>query len=197
MVDSTWLIVGLGNPGAKYLDTRHNVGFLAIELLCQLLSKELHNSSSWSNQKNYEIATVNYAESKLFFLKPLQYMNLSGIAVQEIANFYKIYAHNIIVIHDEADLDFAKVKLKKGGGDAGHNGLKSITSSIGSADYYRYRIGIGRPQAQQNGISDWVLSKFTSEELRALDDIFIKIKNSIKVLLEDNFELAQKTLNKN
>lgn len=170
------LVVGLGNPGRQYLGSRHNVGFMAIVSLvdrCNLLS-------NMNPKFNTELAIGFFKEHKLLLAKPMTYMNLSGNAVQSICSYYRIKTKDIVVIHDDVDLEIGRVKFKLGGSSGGHNGLKSIDQNLGN-DYYRIRVGIGRPNNKNIDIADYVLGKFTLNEQST-------ILNSIKVI-EDNFEL--------
>lgn len=151
-----WLIVGLGNPGAEYEVTRHNIGFMAIDRL----------AASCSFSKKFEglVAQGSLGGEKVIFLKPQTYMNLSGKSVQAACAFYKIPLEQVIVLHDELDLPLGKIRIKQGGGANGHNGLKDIDQMAG-VDYWRIRLGIGHPgdKAQVHG---HVLSRFTPEEMK-------------------------------
>jgi len=153
------LFVGLGNPSATYEDNRHNIGFKLIDNL-------VNNFKARDISKNSFLGTL-YKSDNLLFLKPITYMNLSGKSLIAVKNFYKIEIDNIIVIHDDLDLPFGAVRFKKGGGNGGHNGLKSIDSVIGK-DYIRVRMGIGKPEYRSQ-VSDFVLSNFSSDETKELD----------------------------
>ncbi len=153
-----WLIVGLGNPGPKYEYTRHNIGFLTLDHLVGVTGAHALSSSSFHGQL--------FKKNELLFLKPETFMNRSGIAVQAVSNYYKIDVEKIIVIHDDLDLPFGAVRFKRGGGNGGHNGLKSIDAMVGN-DYIRVRMGIGKP-IYKSQVVDYVLSKFTSEEMHVL-----------------------------
>jgi PTH1 family peptidyl-tRNA hydrolase len=163
------LIVGLGNPGDKYSMTRHNVGFMAVDHLAGV-------DASWKKEKNALIFAMTVAGQKVIFAKPQTYMNNSGIPVQALMTFYKIPLDNLVVIHDDMDLKVADVREKQGGGSAGHNGIKSIANMVGP-DYFRIRIGVGHPR--DNGLqmdpADWVLGKFSSDDMKkisvAINDI--------------------------
>jgi len=148
-----WLIVGLGNPGKEYEYTRHNIGFLVINhLIDQTKAHPL--SSSFCGEL--------FKSSKLLFLKPATFMNNSGQSVQAVKQFYKVELDNIIVIHDDLDLPFGALRFKKGGGNGGHNGLKSIDKMVGK-DYMRVRMGIDRP-IYKSQVADYVLNSFSQEE---------------------------------
>ena len=154
-----FLIVGLGNPGREYMDTRHNVGFMALDAL----SKEYGLLFQTKSRFNSQLALGENNSESVVLCKPETYMNLSGEAVQSICSYYKIPLDKIIVIHDDIDLKFGKIAYKIGGGAGGHNGLKSIDKHIG-ANYHRIRMGIGRPEDKAYEISDFVLGKFSQEE---------------------------------
>lgn len=169
------LIAGLGNPGTKYQATRHNVGFMVIDYL-----QNLYNLGEFQNKFKADIAQCLINNQKILLVKPTTYMNLSGHAVQSIISYYKLQADQLIVIHDDLDLELGKIKLKFNGGDAGHNGVKSINSMLGHSNYYRIRIGIGKPE--NLAVSDYVLQNFHTTELA-------KVKESIK-LVGDNINLV-------
>lgn len=165
------LVVGLGNPGAQYINTRHNVGFMAVSHLAG-------DAAMWQTQKNARITSVNLGGRRVIFAMPQTYMNLSGNAVGPLMQFYKIPLENLIVIHDDLDLQVGARREKIGGGSAGHNGIKSIDAAVGN-DYRRIRIGIGHPRELGLPMSpaDWVLGKFTDAELTqiktAIDEIVL------------------------
>jgi len=154
------LIVGLGNPGPTYQKNRHNIGFMVVDKLLQNLPV--------TNQTNKKFLGELYKSADLLLLKPTTYMNLSGKSVQAVANFYKINPENILVIHDEIDLPFGAVRVKKGGGHGGHNGLKSIDSLI-TKEYNRLRLGVGKPQRKEM-VPNYVLSDFNKDESVFLDN---------------------------
>ncbi|MDD4192400.1 MAG: aminoacyl-tRNA hydrolase [Mangrovibacterium sp.] len=153
-----YVIVGLGNPGNRYRFTRHNIGFMALEELAQDLKIDLRQKSFdalWGKGK------INGVDALLAL--PQTYMNLSGTAVQKLVAFFKADINNLVVIHDDLDLPFGTIRLKKGGGNAGHKGLASITENLGSSDFIRVRLGIGRP-ADKSRIEGYVLEPFDSAE---------------------------------
>jgi PTH1 family peptidyl-tRNA hydrolase len=154
------LLVGLGNPGPTYTYTRHNIGFLIID-------KILHRVSANNISKKSFLGEL-YKYKDMLLLKPTTFMNLSGKSVQAVANFYKIKPDDILVIHDDIDLPFGAIKLKKGGGHGGHNGLKSIDSLI-TKEYNRLRLGVDKPEYKSQ-VADYVLSKFNEDEQKLLDD---------------------------
>jgi len=153
-----YLIIGLGNPGKRYRWTRHNIGFMVLERLAVKHEVDLKQKSFdalWGRGK--------IAGTELFLAMPQTYMNLSGIAVRGLLAYFKVDINNLIVIHDDLDLPFGNVRLKKGGGNAGHKGLGSITETLGSSDFIRVRLGIGRP-ADKSRIEGYVLEPFEAEE---------------------------------
>jgi len=154
------LIVGLGNPGPTYTYTRHNIGFLTID---KILDRTSANNIS---KKNFLGELYKYKD--LLLLKPTTFMNLSGKSVQAVSSFYKIKPEDILVIHDDIDLPFGAIKLKKGGGHGGHNGLKSIDSLI-TKEYNRLRLGVDKPEFKTQ-VPNYVLSKFNENEQKMLDD---------------------------
>ena len=173
---TNWLIVGLGNPGREYLFTRHNIGFLAVDQLAEEFGT--------GGEKNLFKSTVQTAlidGQNLLLQKPQTFMNLSGEAVGACARFYKIALENIIVLHDELDIPFGTVKVKKGGGAAGHNGLKSIDQHLGQ-DYWRVRLGIGHP-GDKDRVSDHVLSDFSKTEEKVLESFFKTLTDNFQLML--------------
>tara|TARA_B100000575_G_C23055672_1_gene607760 strand:+ start:466 stop:1026 length:561 start_codon:yes stop_codon:yes gene_type:complete len=173
-----FLICGLGNPGKKYINTRHNIGFRSIDKLIDHFNFNIIKEDKV--KKLYSGIIGNY---KVFILKPLTFMNLSGKAVLETINFYKINKDNVFVIHDDLDLKLTKTKIKKGGGSGGHNGLLSIDDNIGN-DYNRIRIGIDHP-GQKDLVSDYVLSNFSMEEKIIVDKKLEKLKDNIHTLFSN------------
>lgn len=150
------LIIGLGNPGSKYQHTRHNIGWDVLDAL------SFKDELKWSSKFKGQYSIYHLGTEKIYFLKPETFMNLSGESVQPFMAFFKIEIENILVVHDELDLSFGTIAFKKGGGLAGHNGLKSITEKLGSQEFKRLRLGIGRPV--HGDVSNWVLSGYTGED---------------------------------
>ncbi len=151
-----WIIAGLGNPGGKYKDTRHNVGFRALELLAKKLNL------SFTSEETYSIAEGIIQDTPVILLKPLTYMNLSGIAVAHVLKKKRVTPENLIVIHDDVDLLPGKIKIKKGGSSGGHKGIKSIIECLDSSEFIRVKIGIGRPA--NIPLERYVLEKLPHEE---------------------------------
>jgi len=175
----SYLIVGLGNPGSKYRDTRHNIGFMSADCFLDA------NGLPWKEKFNGEYSTFTYKGEKGYLLKPMTYMNLSGDSVQKAAQFFKVECENILVVHDELDLPFGCVELKKGGGLAGHNGLKSIAERMATRDFLRLRLGIGRPV--HGDVSNFVLSNFSNEEQINLNEYINGTKSVLEQVVENGF----------
>jgi len=156
------LLVGLGNPGPKFERTRHNIGFRVAEEAARKLGVALGSDARWNARvgKGREVAVV----------LPQSYMNLSGEVVGEAARFWKVPEGGIAVVHDEIDLEFGRIQVKQGGGDAGHNGLRSIRQHLGTGETIRVRFGVGRPPPRWEG-ADWVLAKFSSTEEEAMQEL--------------------------
>lgn len=170
------LITGLGNPGDKYRHNRHNIGFMVVDALQEKFGRETFRSKFHG-----EYAQAEIGGKKILLLKPTTFMNRSGIAVQECSQFFKVPKGNIIVIHDELDLDTARVKVKIGGSNAGHNGLKSIDALIGP-EYLRLRFGISHP-GDRDRVADYVLSNFSTDEMTSVNEAVRIILTNIEQLL--------------
>ena len=165
--NKTILIVGLGNPGKEYDNTRHNIGFAAVDFFA-----EKHNFSPWVNKKDLKCHLTSHtiSEVRVLLAKPTTFMNLSGEAVQAIASFYKISSDQIIVVHDELDIPFGQIRTRLGGSAAGHNGIKSVSQYIGE-QYGRVRVGIGPKTPEQIDSADFVLAKFSKNENEELPNL--------------------------
>lgn len=161
-----WLVVGLGNPGAEYRSTRHNIGFMAIDALA--------GGASFSKKFQGELAEVNLGGEKVLLLKPQTFMNHSGRSVQAAMSFYKIPLDHIIVVHDELDLPLGKLRIKQGGGNNGHNGIRDIDAAMG-VDYWRVRLGIGHP-GDKEAVHGHVLNNFSKDEQPVLEKILDALK---------------------
>jgi len=184
------LIVGLGNPGGKYQYTRHNIGYMAIDNIVS--AQQDYKIKKKFNSIIYETIID---KNRTILIKPETYMNNSGDAVSQIANFYKIDSKNILVLHDELDIPFGKIRIKSGGGNAGHNGLKSISKKIDN-NYTRVRLGIGHP-GNKEGVNGHVMGNFTGSEKEKLNQILNYLTNNIYEILNKkesfiiNFELVE------
>ena len=185
MADELALVVGLGNPGPKYEGNRHNVGFLVLdELAARVRGKfKAHKSGA-------EIVEGRLAGRRVVLAKPRSFMNLSGGPVVGAAKFFKIPPADIVVVHDELDLPYGTVRLKLGGGDNGHNGLRSITKSLGTKDYHRVRFGVDRPPGRMDP-ADYVLRDFSATERKELAFELDRTADAVEALLADGLELAQ------
>jgi len=186
---SKLLVVGLGNPGKKYEKTRHNVGFMAVE---RVASRYGVGFTSWDAASEYASHAIDSAS--LFFLKPLTYMNRSGEAVGPFARFYKIPPKNILVVHDDLDLPFGRMKFARGGGSGGHNGIRSIISSLGDKGFPRLKIGIGRPKGPIP-VDKYVLSRFDSVEEKALDNLLDTAVDGIVCFIDEGIDSAMNNFN--
>lgn len=184
-----WIIVGLGNPGPEYERTRHNIGAMVISELAQRSGKKLSNQKSRANVVEYKLMSGESIVAATLRC----YMNESGGPTKSLVDFYKVKSEHLVVIHDELDIPFEAIRLKQGGGDNGHNGLKSITKVMG-ADYFRIRMGIGRPMGSQDP-ADFVLKQFSSEERKNLPTFLSSGADSIEALIVDGLEKAQTKFN--
>lgn len=180
-----FLIVGLGNPGTKYEKTRHNIGFILLDSLIVDLG------NSWSIDKKSLYSKYVENSSIFHFLKPQEYMNLSGKEVGRIVNLYKIPTSRMLVVHDEIDLPFGKIKNKIGGGTAGHNGLGDIVDRIGDKGFHRLRFGVGKPLHPDFAVADYVLQRFFEEEQVQMNDLILESKKRIKEWMQQVAKLAQ------
>ena len=182
------LFVGLGNPTPDSENNRHNIGFKIIDAI--------NNKFALSKQKpkfKGLLTTGNIGNQKVFAIKPLTFMNNSGICIRELLEYFKIESADVIVFHDDLDIDFGKIKAKFGGASAGHNGVASIDKFIGK-DYSRVRIGIGRPNPKIN-VSDYVLNDFNDDEKQEIDKITFNIIDSLLILIEKKLDLFSSTVN--
>ena len=180
-----WFVCGLGNPGRKYINTRHNIGF---DILDSIIDK--YNCKLQKKDKSKVILKGIIAKRNCLFCKPMIYMNQSGPVIREVLNFYKISKSKIIIIHDDIDLIVGKVKIKIGGGNGGHNGLFSIDESIGRS-YKRLRIGVGHPGSKEL-VSPHVLGKFNREDRKIIDNIIELLTEKFSLIFEDDALLLTK-----
>ena len=167
-MNKTALLVGLGNIGSEYQGTRHNIGFDCVEQFAKT-----NNFDAWILKKNLkcQLASGRIGETKVYCIKPTTFMNLSGEAVQAVAQFYRIPLENIVVIHDELDVEFGQIRMRTGGGAAGHNGIKSVTQSLGTEEYGRVRIGIGPKKPARIPSEKFVLQAFSDDEQAQLRNL--------------------------
>ncbi|MBS1691013.1 MAG: aminoacyl-tRNA hydrolase [Actinobacteria bacterium] len=183
------LVVGLGNPGPNYASTRHNIGFMVADILAGRIGSafKVHKRSG------AEIVTGRLGGHPVVLAKPRVYMNESGRQVGPLAKFYSVPPAGVVVIHDELDIDFGRIRLKFGGGAAGHNGLRSVASALGSNDFARVRIGIGRPPGQKSGAT-FVLENFSSAERPEVPTICEQAADATEMLIQHGLEPAQNTV---
>ena len=186
------LIAGLGNPGPRYQATRHNLGFRLIDELSRRCGVQ---PSAFRDRFHGEIASARLNEQDLLLLRPLTFMNESGRSVQAACTFYKIKPAELIVVHDELDLPFADVRLKKGGGDGGNRGIRSVSAALGP-DYVRIRLGIGRPPADFRGDpADFVLQAFASAELAGVEQMLARAAEAVSLVTSLGLEKAMNRIN--
>ncbi|WP_305094233.1 aminoacyl-tRNA hydrolase [Prescottella sp. R16] len=185
----TAIVVGLGNPGPQYEKTRHNIGFMVADVLAGRVGGKF----SAHKRSGAEIVQTRLAGRQVILAKPRTYMNLSGGPVAGLARFFSVKPDSIVVVHDELDLDFGTVRLKQGGGEGGHNGLRSISKSLATKDYLRTRVGIGRPPGRQDP-ADYVLKPFSSVERKELDLVCEEAADAVELVLQLGLEAAQNRL---
>ena len=184
------LLVGLGNPNPNNTNNRHNVGFLVID--------EINKKFKLSKQKpkfKGLLTTGNINEQKVYAIKPLTFMNSSGICIKELIEYFKIDVKDVFVFHDDMDIDLGKVKVKFGGSNAGHNGIESIDKNIGK-NYFRIRIGIGKPKNNSSG-TDHVLDNFSNEEMDNVQSVAKNIIESLPILISKDLDLFSSKINQN
>ena len=191
-----WLVVGLGNPGPAYAGNRHNIGHLVVDELARRLG------SGWRSHKSGRADVVEgrlgapgTSGPRVVLSRPRCFMNESGGPVKALASFYKVPPERIVAIHDELDIDFGTLRTKLGGGDNGHNGLKSMRASLGTGDFYRVRAGIGRPPGRQSP-ADFVLSDYNSVERKELPFQVDSAADAVESLITDGLELTQQRFNR-
>lgn len=185
MADDLWLVVGLGNPGPTYSATRHNLGFMVLDSLAARVGSKFK-----AHKGRCDVVEGRVNGVRTILAKPKSYMNLSGGPTASMRDFFKIPMERIIVVHDELDIPFGSIKLKRGGGDGGHNGLKSITNALGSREYLRVRVGIGRPAGQQDP-ADYVLKEFAPAERKELPLQIELGADAVEKLLVASIEAVQ------
>ena len=188
-MSDAWLVVGLGNPGPGYAGHRHNVGFQVLDLLAERVRGRFK-----SHKGRADVVEARLGPHRVVLAKPRSYMNESGGPVSSVADFFDVEPARIVVVHDELDLDFGVLRLKLGGGDNGHNGLRSITRSLGAPDYLRVRVGIGRPPGRMDP-ADFVLRDFSATERKELGVLLERAADACEALVEDGLDRAQNTYN--
>ena len=186
--DAPWLVVGLGNPGREYAANRHNVGFMVADLLASRVGARFGRAK----RAVAEVAEgrLGFGGPKLILVKPLTFMNLSGAPVVALAQFFKVPVDNVLAVHDELDVPYGQVRVKRGGGEGGHNGLRSMSKSLGSKEYARVRFGIGRPPGRQDP-ADYVLSDFSGAERKELEFLVDRAADVVEAVVLEGVEWAQ------
>ncbi|MFF5446945.1 aminoacyl-tRNA hydrolase [Streptomyces sp. NPDC012888] len=189
-----WLVVGLGNPGGEYAGNRHNIGFMVVDLLAERMGGKFKaHKAGRAHVLEGRMGAPGPASRRVVLAKPMSFMNLSGGPVNALRDFYKVPLERIVAVHDELDIDYATLRLKLGGGDNGHNGLKSMTKAMG-ADYHRVRCGIGRPPGRMQ-VADFVLKDFSSTERKELDWFVDRSADAVECLVLEGLERAQSAYN--
>lgn len=187
MADDLWLVVGLGNPGPKYAGNRHNVGFMVLDLLAERVGARFK-----AHKGRADVVEGRLVGQRVLLAKPMSFMNVSGGPVASLRDFFKVPVERIVVVHDELDIPFGTLRLKRGGGDNGHNGLRSLSQCLGSKDYLRVRCGIGRPPGRQDP-ADFVLKDFSAVERKDLPFQVDRAADGVEALLAGSLESAQNT----
>jgi len=194
-VTSVWLVAGLGNPGPAYAGHRHNVGHLVVAELASRLGESFRaHKSGRADVVEARLGVPGTPGPRLVLARPRGYMNESGGPVKALATFYKVDPAQVVAIHDELDLPFGTLRVKLGGGDNGHNGLRSIRASLGTGDFHRVRVGIGRPHGRQD-VSDFVLSDFSAAERKELPWEVDRAADAVESLLLEGLERTQQQFN--
>jgi PTH1 family peptidyl-tRNA hydrolase len=182
-----WVIAGLGNPGRKYSRTRHNIGFMAVEEIAQ------RNGIEFTDRKEYRIGRGSIEGHNVILIEPLLYMNRSGPAVNAILKKFTVQFDNLVVIHDDLDMETGKLRIRKTGSSGGHKGVESIIQNIGAKDFIRVKIGIGREPGIL--VEDYVLSKFTRQEISAIKETIGKTTDAVHAIIADGVDKAMNTFN--
>ena len=184
-----WLVVGLGNPGPQYVANRHNAGYLIVEILADRVRGNFK-----AHKSRNDVVETRFGDDRVVLAKPRSYMNESGGPVASLRDFFKVPVERLVVVHDELDLPYGAIRLKLGGGDNGHNGLKSLRRSLGSGEFHRVRLGIGRPPGRQDP-ADWVLRDWSATERKDIDLHLERAADAVETLIADGLAAAQNTYN--
>lgn len=196
MSDDVWMVVGLGNPGPEYAGHRHNIGHMVTDELARRMGSGFKaNKAARADVVEGRFGVPGGTQARVVLARSRSYMNETGGPVKALASFYKIPPARIIAIHDELDIDFAAIRVKLGGGDNGHNGLKSMRSSLGTGDFFRVRAGIGRPPGRQD-VADFVLTNYSSVERKELDIHVVEVADAVESLVLDGLEKTQQNFNR-
>lgn len=189
MADDRFLVVGLGNPGPRYAATRHNAGFFVLDLLADRVGGKFKAHKAFA-----DVIETRLAGQPVVLAKPKSYMNESGGPVVAVSRFYKVAPEQIILVHDELDLPFGALRLKRGGGEGGHNGVRSVSTALGSKEHARVRIGIGRPPGRQDP-ADFVLREFSSGERKEVPFVVDRAADAVEAIIGHGLEVAQNEFN--
>ncbi len=184
------LVAGLGNPGKKYELTRHNLGFMTLDLL-----GKRYDASFRSGKGEYRQSSARIDSQIILLIKPTTYMNLSGYAVADAARFRGFEPHEILVVCDDVNLPIGKIRIRGQGSDGGHNGLKSIVEQLGSRDFPRVRLGIGLPENPERPLESYVLEKFSADELKIVEEMLASAADAVETVIRDGVEVAQHKFN--
>jgi PTH1 family peptidyl-tRNA hydrolase len=187
--DGPWLVLGLGNPGPEYAGNRHNVGFMVLDVLAERVGGRFK-----SHKSRGAVVETRLAGERAVLAKPRSYMNASGGPAASLRDFFKAPIERIVVVHDELDLEAGALRLKQGGGDNGHNGLKSLRQSLGSGEFFRVRLGVGRPPGRQDP-ADFVLRDFSAAQRKDLGVQLERAADAIETLVRDGLAAAQNAYN--
>jgi PTH1 family peptidyl-tRNA hydrolase len=196
LVTDVWLVVGLGNPGPAYAGQRHNVGYLVADVLAGRMGSSFRaHKSGRADVVEGRLGAPGADTPRVVLARPRAYMNDVGGAVSTLATFYKVPAEHVVAIHDELDIPFGALRLKLGGGDNGHNGLRSMRSSLGTGDFHRVRVGIGRPPGRQD-VADFVLSNYSTTERKELPILLEEAADAVGSLVAEGLERTQQQFNR-
>ena len=188
------VIAGLGNPGSQYADTRHNIGFALLDAL----RAEDSSAAAWREHSGAQAVAISVEDQNVFLIKPMTYMNNSGGPLRAFLNFYKFEYSQLVVVYDDIDLPFGALRLKLGGGDGGHNGVRSIAAELNHRDFIRVRLGVGRPPPEfgaESAAARWVLSKFTKQEEPIVEELLKRGVGALQELVRSGLKLAQTRFN--
>jgi PTH1 family peptidyl-tRNA hydrolase len=195
-VTDVWLVVGLGNPGPAYAGHRHNVGYLVDDVLAERMGSPFRaHKSGRADVVEGRLGPLGAETPRVVLARARSYMNESGGAVSTLAKFYKVPPERIIAVHDELDIPYGALRIKLGGGDNGHNGLRSMRSSLGTGEFYRVRVGIGRPPGRQDP-ADFVLSNYSATERKELEINVVEAADAVESLVADGLEKTQQRFNR-
>jgi PTH1 family peptidyl-tRNA hydrolase len=187
------LIAGLGNPGSQYEKTRHNLGFLLVDAFAEQLAAISRQTLSWRERSGALVAEARFNDERLLLVKPQTFMNRSGEPLIQVMQFFKVEVAGVVVAHDEVDIPLGALRIKQGGGDGGHNGIKSVVSTLGSADFVRVRLGVGRPPIPagvptEAGIASWVLGRISAEEQPAIKELLTRGSLALEALCTETLK---------